>query len=99
MPGDHPTMRPFQTTLMGAAQGVLDYYGSPITAPFLFGASGHAFLINIHPELCPSGPYCWNHARFDALLRNTGVERVPLGSFSAESSPADRAAVQAAIRA
>src|SRR6476661_5927795 len=91
-------MPPFNTTLMGVLKAVLDSYGAGVTAPFLFGASGHAFLINIHEQLCPSGPYCWKRARFDGLLRNTGVEMVTRGVYGPESSAAERAAIEAEMR-
>ena len=29
-----------------------------------FVLSGHAFLMNVHEELCPSGPYLWRYDRF-----------------------------------
>jgi len=49
------------TNLIGCLKGCADYFNLNISTSWLFGASGHAFLINIHDEICPSGPYCWNH--------------------------------------
>ena len=48
----------FNTTMMGVLKCALDYYKIDVDAPTVFVASGHAFLINIHQQLCPSGPYC-----------------------------------------
>ena len=54
---------PHNTTLMGVLRGVVDYCGLDISDATLYGSSGHAFVINIHAELCPSGPYCWDLSR------------------------------------
>ena len=85
---------PFNTTLLGVLQGVLDHYNIKLSPAMTFGGSGHAFLINIHDELCPSGPYCWNYDRFYELVRNLGLEMVDLGFFHAGSTPEERAAVE-----
>jgi hypothetical protein len=85
---------PFNTTMMGGLKGVLDYYGLRRTDAEVYGLSGHAFLINIHPTLCPSGPYCWKRARVLELIENLGVRIVPLGFFHAGSSPEERAVVE-----
>jgi hypothetical protein len=84
----------FNTSMMGVVKCVLDYYGLPRTDAEVYGLSGHAFLINLHPTLCPSGPYCWNRARVFELIENLGVRMIPLGFFHAGSSPEDRAAVE-----
>ena len=89
---------PFNCTMMGAMRGALDYYGLQVSDAVLFGASGHAFLLNIHRELCPSGPYCWNPAPADALLANIGLRVEPLGFFHTGSGAAERAAVEAHLR-
>lgn len=95
---DRLAMPPFSTTLMGVVKGVLDYHGIEVDAPTVFGASGHAFLINIHKQLCPSGPYCWRRDLAEPLLRNLGLEMDDLGFFSSQNSPSDRAAVERELR-
>ena len=100
-------MPPFNTTLMGVVKGALDYHNADhnighdveMSAAFVFGASGHAFLINIHKELCPSGPYCWNRDAASPLIRNLGLEMSDLGFYCLESSRQDRASVEAKLRA
>ncbi len=89
---------PFNTTLMGVLKGVLDYYGIEISDAMLFGASGHAFLINIHEQLCPSGPYCWRRDRAAPLIENLGLRMTDLGFCSPQNSEEDRAAVEAKLR-
>ncbi|HTP60156.1 MAG TPA: AraC family transcriptional regulator, partial [Spirochaetia bacterium] len=63
------------TTLMGCMKGAADYFDFDWSAPMLFGLSGHAFLINIHPEACPSSPYVWNHQRFYGRMERLGIRR------------------------
>ncbi|MCW4026945.1 MAG: hypothetical protein NWE76_05640 [Candidatus Bathyarchaeota archaeon] len=79
-------MHPFNTTLMGVLKGVSDYFKIPLSAAWLFGGSGHAFLINIHEELCPSGPYVWNYETFFSLAGNLGIEMKDLGFFHPKST-------------
>jgi hypothetical protein len=89
---------PFNTTLMGVLRGVIEHFELSATNAALYGGSGHAFLMNVHEELCPSGPYCWTYDGFLALVRNLGIEMTRLGSFSRESGPTERAAIEASLR-
>ncbi len=91
-------MYPFNTTFMGVLKGVFDYYRIPISNAMLFGGSGHAFLINIHKNICPSGPYCWNYIRFFELITNLGVEVSDLGFFDGQSSPVQRKQIENLLR-
>ncbi len=91
-------MPPFNVTLMGVLRGVVDYFELPASDAMLYGASGHAFLMNVHRELCPSGPYCWNLERFIALAGNLGVGIEQRGWFSPASGESERRAVEACIR-
>lgn len=70
---------PYDTSLVGVVKGALDYYGIDTAAAETFALSGHAFAINVHEELCPSGPYCWDQSRFRDLLPNLGIRMVELG--------------------
>jgi len=96
---DNLGMTNYNTTLMGVLDGALTYYGIGLSAPSIFGLSGHAFLINIHKQLCPSGPYCWNRDASVPLIRNIGMEMTDLGFYGPENSAADRAAVEEKLRA
>lgn len=89
---------PLQTSLMGVVRGAADHNGLAASTPWLYGASGHAFLVNVHPELCPSGPYCWKAEGFDRLLANVGLRRRDLGFFTAASASRDREAAEGAVR-
>jgi hypothetical protein len=95
---DKLIMPSFNTTRMGVLKGAADYYEIRHTAPTLFGASGHAFMINISEELCPSGPYCWNGSKADPLIANLGLRLTDLGFFSPESGGEARADVERKVR-
>jgi len=91
-------MYPFETTLMGVLKGVADYFDIAVSDAWLFGGSGHAFLINIHEQLCPSGPYCWNYENFFKLVKNLGISIKDLGFFSAESTPNERRKIEEVLK-
>ena len=93
------TQPPFNTTLMGVVKGALNYYQIKLSDASVFGESGHAFLINIHTQICPSGPYCWKGEAAKRLIRNIGLQIDDLGFFSVQSSPKDRALVEEKLRA
>ena len=67
---------------MGVAKGALDYYGIARTPGQAFVLSGHAFLMNVHEELCPSGPYLWRYDRFYELLTNLGLAMQNAGTLT-----------------
>ena len=48
---------------LGCVYGCLDYLGVEISRPWLYGGTGHAFVINIHEVVCPSGPTAWNYGK------------------------------------
>lgn len=65
---------PLDATRIGALHGVARYLGLNHTPATVYGGTGHAFLININKILCPSGPLVWRRERFDALVRNLGID-------------------------
>lgn len=89
---------PYDTSLIGVVKGALDYYGIDIAPAETFVLSGHAFVINIHEELCPSGPYCWTQDRFRELLPNLGIRMEELGMLMAASPEADKQELEARVR-
>jgi hypothetical protein len=90
---------PLNTTMMGMLKGAADYHGLGLSAPMVFGLSGHAFLINIHKQLCPSGPYCWERKKMKPLIANMGLEMTDLGFFGTGTPEADKLAIDAKLRA
>ncbi|MFZ4506743.1 MAG: hypothetical protein ACOYON_03490 [Fimbriimonas sp.] len=79
-------------------RGVFDAHGVQLSNSMLYGASGYAFVIHIHPELCPSSPYTWKReAVFEGFAR-LGVRVNDLGFFDSRATPDQRAAVEAFLR-
>ncbi len=89
---------PHNTTMMGVLKAAADYHGLGLADPMIFGLSGHAFLINIHTQLCPSGPYCWKRENAGPLLANMGLRMTDLGFFDAGAKDEARAAVESKLR-
>ncbi len=46
---------------LGCVKGCLDYLGADISWAWLYGGTAHAFIINIHEVVCPSGPTAWHY--------------------------------------
>ena len=89
---------PYNTSLMGVVKGALDHYGSDARPAEAFVLSGHAFVVNIHEELCPSAPYCWNSTRFFELLGNLGLGVRQLGMALPNAPDSEKAALEATVR-
>lgn len=87
----------FTTTHIGALQGISDFYGLGHTPATIFGATGHAFMMNIHFELCPSGPLLWRRGGFYRLLSNLGIDTEDLGFFFQSAPRKQRSRVEARL--
>jgi len=59
---------------LGCVKGCLEYLGREVSDAWLFGATGHACVLNLHQELCPSGPTAWNTEMLFTLGKNIGYE-------------------------
>ena len=59
---------------LGCIKGCLNYLSNDVSDAWLFGATGYAFIMNIHPDLCPSGPTAYKHDRILELGRNIGFK-------------------------
>ena len=70
--------KPMWVTHLGAVKGCLEYLNVDVSDAWLFGATGHAFLINMHELVCPSSPTAWNTEMLFKLGANIGysVRRV-----------------------
>jgi AraC-like DNA-binding protein len=90
---------PIATTLMGSIKGVSDYFDLDLDLAMLFGLSGHAFLLNIHDKMCPSGPYVWDGRRFYELLAEQGIRPVGHHTITARSDAAERERLESTLRA
>ena len=46
---------------IGCIKGCLEYLGSDVSFPWLYGGTGHAFIISLDPGVDVSSPDSWNH--------------------------------------
>ena len=69
-----PQQPPFNATFMGVVVGAANHYGTSFSPKDYYCESGFAFALNVAPDLCPSGPYCWNHKAVLENLRQLGLE-------------------------
>lgn len=77
---------PAWTSVVGCLHGCLKYLNIDPGINWLFGGTGHAFLINMSQDgSCPSGPTAWNTSRFYYLGRNLGYSIE--GIFANNSQP------------
>ncbi len=53
--------KPSWVSHLGSIYGCLEYLGADITRAWLYGGTGHAFIINVHEVVCPSGPTAWDY--------------------------------------
>jgi len=63
---------PKWVSYIGALKGCQDFLGIENSDAWVYGTSGHAFILNIHNELCPSGPTSWKSNRMTELSMNGG---------------------------
>jgi hypothetical protein len=60
------------TSHLGCVKGCLEHLGVEMSDAWLFGLTGHAFIINVHERVCASGPTAWNTEMLPKLGRNAG---------------------------
>jgi len=64
--------RPRWVAHLGCLKGCLEYLGIDISDAWLYGGTGHAFVINLHEGVCPSGPTAWKTIKLFELGANLG---------------------------
>lgn len=89
---------PYETSLLGVAVAAAQHYGIDRAAEEAFVLSGHAFALNVHPDLCPSGPYCWDFPRSLALLANFGLEMRELGALPPDADRREKGRLEERVR-
>lgn len=57
---------------LGCIKGCLNYLNIEVSDAWLYGATGHAFVLNVCGDMCPSGPTDWDTKMFLKLGRNVG---------------------------
>ncbi|TFG18365.1 MAG: hypothetical protein EU530_09330 [Promethearchaeota archaeon] len=75
------------TNFMGSLHGIAKYYGYHYSQQWLLGGTGHAFMMNIHKELCPSGPYVFELDPIFDCAKNLGLQFEPVGFVHGELTP------------
>jgi hypothetical protein len=78
--------KPMWTTHMGCLKGCLEYLGMDVSDAWLFGATGHAFVINIHERVAASGPTLWNTEKLFELGSNLGYQITGVKGESTDSN-------------
>jgi hypothetical protein len=71
---------------MGCLKGCLDYLGLGISDGWLYGGTGHAFILNVHDDVCPSGPTAWKGEPMNRLGRNLGYELETVMAFKSDGA-------------
>jgi len=64
--------KPRWVSHLGCIKGCLDYLRLDVSDAWLFGATGHAFVLNMHEAVCPSGPTAWRTEMLFELGTNIG---------------------------
>lgn len=59
---------------LGCVKGCLDYLGLVISDAWLYGGTGHAFVINMSADVCASGPTAWRTMMLFELAPNLGYQ-------------------------
>ena len=75
---------------MGCLRGCLEALGIEMSDGWLYGGTGHAFVLNIHPELCPSGPTAWKASPLFELGHRMGYTHGGEFGFKGEAGFEDK---------
>jgi hypothetical protein len=59
---------------LGCIKGCLDYLGRDVSLPWLYGGTGHAFIISLDPGVDVSSPDSWDHQPQFDLGPNLGYK-------------------------
>jgi hypothetical protein len=65
---------PSWVSQLGCLKGCLDYLGLEMSMGWLFGGTGHALILNIGEDACPSGPTAWKSTMLSELGQNLGYQ-------------------------
>jgi hypothetical protein len=70
---------------LGCIKGCLDYLGRDLSLPWLYGCTGHAFIISLDPGVDVSSPDSWDHQPQYDLGPNLGYTIDGLWAFKDEA--------------
>jgi DNA-binding transcriptional ArsR family regulator len=77
--------KPRWVSHLGAVEASLKYLKQKISPAWIYGGTGHAFVINIAKDLCPSGPTAWRTMMLHDLSSNLGYKVD--GVFAVKTNP------------
>ncbi len=77
---------PSWITHLGCVKGCLDWLDIDLSDGWLHGGTGHAFIINMHEVVCPSGPTAWKSMKLLELGANLGYKQKALFGFKGEGN-------------
>ncbi|MCD4690890.1 hypothetical protein K8S17_05455 [bacterium] len=72
---------PLWVSHLGCLKGCLNYLGIEMSAAWLFGASGHAFMLNVGRDVCSSGPTAWKSNVLLTLGSSVGFRTIVVFGF------------------
>ena len=61
------------TTHLACLEGAARYLKVDVSTAWLYGGTGHAFVMCLGENLCPSGPHCWRQGPLHRLARNLPI--------------------------
>lgn len=64
--------QPGHITHLSCVKSCLDYLGAGISHAWLYGGTGHAFILNYGKNACPSGPTAWDTSMLYELAPHLG---------------------------
>ena len=64
--------KPRWVSHLGAVEASLRFLKQKTSTAWIYGGTGHAFIINIAKDLCPSGPTAWRTMMLYELAPNLG---------------------------
>ena len=71
---------------LGCIKGCLEHLGQDISFPWLYGGTGHAFIISLDPGVDVSSPDSWDHQPQYELGHNLGYRIDGLQTWAADLS-------------
>ena len=91
---------PVWMTHMGCLIDCAAYLEVDASPAWIYGGSGHAFALNIHEVICPSGPTAWAAEKCNKLAANVGLQVEDLSAYKTdEDVAAKRQAIWQKVKA
>ncbi len=82
--------KPMLVTHLGCIKGCLEYLNIDVSDAWLFGGTGHTFIVNISEPVGPCGPTGWNTEKFFKLGENIGYTIEGVRGFKSDSDFAEK---------